>query len=84
MDIASPNLLLTGGPYAFSRNPMYLGWGLIYLGIGLAVNSAWILALFIPVVAYVHFVDIRKEERRLEEQFGDEYLEYQRRVRRYL
>ena len=45
---------------------MYLAWDLIYLGIGLAVGSVWILALSIPVVVYVHYVDIRKEERLLE------------------
>lgn len=79
----SPNRLLTGGPYSLSRNPMYVAWTLMYLGIGLAANSLWILALLPIVVVFTHFVDVRREERFLEKQFGDEYLQYKRRVRRY-
>ena len=63
---------------------MYVGWGLIYLGVALIVNSVWILVLFPLVIAAIHFLDILKEEQRLKEQFGDEYLDYQSRVRRYL
>jgi protein-S-isoprenylcysteine O-methyltransferase Ste14 len=83
MIISAPNLLLTSGPYAFSRNPMYVGWTLIYSGVALTVNSVWII-LFLPAVfLYIHFVDIQKEERFLDEQFGEEYRQYQKRVRRY-
>ena len=84
MDISSPKMLLTSGPYAFSRNPMYVGWTLIYLGIVFTANSVWMIALFPLVVAYIHFVDIRKEEKLLERKFGDQYIEYRRRVRRYI
>ena len=83
MDITSPPMLLTGGPYALSRNPMYVGWSLIYLGIGLTVNSLWIMALFPVVIAYIHFVDIPREEQLLQQQFGQEYQDYQKHVRRY-
>ena len=83
-NIDSPDKLITSGPYSFSRNPMYVGWGLIYLGLALIVNSVWILILFPLVIAAIHFLDILKEEQRLKEQFGDEYLDYQSRVRRYL
>jgi len=83
MDIAAPNKLLTSGPYAYSRNPMYVGWMLIYLGISLVANSVWIIGLFPIVAAYIHFVNIRREERTLEQAFEDHYIEYCRRVRRY-
>jgi protein-S-isoprenylcysteine O-methyltransferase Ste14 len=55
----------------------------MYLGIGLTANSLWIIALLPIVVAFTHFVDVRREERFLEKQFGDEYLQYKGRVRRY-
>jgi protein-S-isoprenylcysteine O-methyltransferase Ste14 len=82
-EIESPNRLLTGGPYSRSRNPMYVAWTLMYLGIGLIANSLWIIALLPVVIAFTHFVDVRREERFLERQFGDEYLEYKGQVRRY-
>jgi protein-S-isoprenylcysteine O-methyltransferase Ste14 len=62
---------------------MYIAWALIYLGVGLAANSLWITALFPPVAAFTHFVDIRKEEHLLERQFGEGYRHYRERVRRY-
>ena len=62
---------------------MYVAWTLMYLGIGLTANSLWIIAFLPIVVAFTHFVDVRKEERFLEKQFGDEYLQYKGRVRRY-
>jgi protein-S-isoprenylcysteine O-methyltransferase Ste14 len=83
MDISSPPTLLTSGPYALSRNPMYVGWSLIYLGIAFIANSVWIISLFPAVIAYVHFVDIPREEQLLQQQFGQEFLDYQKRVRRY-
>ena len=84
IDIESPDSLLVSGPYSFSRNPMYIGWTLIYLGVAFVVNSVWITAMLVPVAAFTHFFDVRREERVLGEQFGDDYLEYQTRVRRYL
>ena len=83
MNITSPNMLLKTGPYALSRNPMYVGWTLIYLGISLTANSVWIIAFLPLVIIYIHFVDIRREEQSLKAEFGDQYLEYQERVRRY-
>jgi len=84
MNIASPDMLLKGGPYALSRNPMYVGWTLIYIGISFAANSVWTIAMLPIVIIYIHFVDIRREERILEDEFGDEYRRYKRRVRRYI
>lgn len=84
IDVATPEKLLTGGPYAFSRHPMYVGWALIYLGISCVLNARWMVALFPAVVSYNHLVDVRREERMLERKFGDRYRAYRRRVRRYM
>ena len=84
MSIESPTKLLTLGPYSSSRNPMYVGWTLLYLGIALAANSVWIAALVPVVIVFTHLVDIRREERMLKAEFGDQYLEYEESVRRYL
>jgi protein-S-isoprenylcysteine O-methyltransferase Ste14 len=47
-------------------------------------NTAWLLVLLPVVLLYVHFVDIKREERQLAKQFGDEYHRYCAEVRRYL
>ena len=78
------NILLTNGPYGISRNPMYLAWTFIVLGVGFLVNSVWVLGLIPFALVYLHLIEIPREEARLEETFGEEYLEYKRRVRRYL
>ena len=63
---------------------MYVGWAWIYIGAALAANSVWVIALFPIVFVCTQVVDIRNEERFLAAKFGDEFLEYQGRVRRYL
>ncbi len=84
MNIANPNKLLKSGPYAHSRNPMYVGWGFIYLGISFVANSVWMVTLLPIIFIFNHFEVIRKEEPMLHEQFGDEYRLYQKQVRRYM
>lgn len=84
MQIAAPDALLTGGPYSLSRNPMYVGWSLIHLGIAFLVNSVWLVGTLALAFGYIHFFEIPKEELRLETQFGEAYRHYRRRVRRYL
>jgi len=84
IDISSPQKLVTSGPYTYSRNPMYVGWSLIYLGIAFVINSFWLIVLFPLVMIYIHFIDIPKEERFLERKFGSQYSEYRKRVRKYL
>ena len=61
---------------------MYVAWGLIHIGTGLVTNGWWLIAALPVVFAFIHFDAIR-EERFLEETFGDRYLQYKRRVRRY-
>lgn len=84
IDISLPEKLVTSGPFAFSRNPMYVGWSLIYLGISFVLNSIWLVALFPFVMMYVHFIEIPKEEMMLEQKFGSRYRDYRNQVRRYL
>jgi protein-S-isoprenylcysteine O-methyltransferase Ste14 len=83
VDMERPDRLVRGGPYAFSRNPMYLAWTLIYLGIALLVQIAWLLLLLPVVLLWTHLAIVR-EERRLECRFGTAYRGYKRSVRRYL
>jgi protein-S-isoprenylcysteine O-methyltransferase Ste14 len=72
------------GPYRFSRNPIYLAFSLIHLGIASWANSVWLLATLVGAVALIHYVVIRREERYLERRFGAEYLAYKASVRRWL
>ncbi len=76
--------LIRTGPYRFSRNPLYLALTLLYLGIGIWVNSAWILGMLIPTLAVISYGVIDREERYLTEKFGEDYLRYKRSVRRWL
>lgn len=82
-ELDKPQSLVTSGPYAVSRNPMYVGWGLLQLGIGVIAGSGWVLATLPLVGAAVHH-GVLQEERRLEEIFGDEYRQYVAKVHRYV
>lgn len=76
--------LVTGGPFRYSRNPGYLSFAVIYTGIATLRNSLWAI-LFLPAaLAMVQRTIIAKEERYLERRFGEEYLRYKARVRRWL
>lgn len=72
------------GPYRFSRNPIYVAFSLLHLGIALAVNSMWLVATLIAALAVMARVVIPREERYLEKKFGAEYLDYRNSVRRWL
>jgi len=76
--------LVLRGPYRFTRNPMYLGFAALYLGVTLLVNSLWPLLLFPAVVGLVQGRVIAREEAYLEAKFGNEYRAYKMRVRRWL
>ena len=76
--------IVAHGPYRFSRNPMYLGFALVTLGVAFMVNSAWML-LAVPIgLLLVQRLVIVREERYLERKFGEEYLNYKARVRRWI
>ena len=80
----SSTTLVTGGPYRFTRNPMYVGLSLAYLG------EAGLLQQFVPVILlpfvilYLNQVVIPLEEERLRAVFGQAYVDFQARVRRWL
>ena len=77
-------LIVTSGPYRFTRNPMYLGLGLVYAGLALALDAPIALILLPLVLVVVQTQVIAREERYLAAKFGESYLEYRRRVRRWL
>jgi protein-S-isoprenylcysteine O-methyltransferase Ste14 len=80
----STTALAFGGPYRFTRNPMYLSLAVMSVGASLVGNALWPL-LFLPLaLAVIRRAVIDKEERYLEGKFGDEYLAFKARVRRWL
>lgn len=83
VDLERPSVLISTGPYAISRNPMYVGWSLLYLGGALIKRNAWMIAS-LPIVAGITHRDVLREEHTLEQAFGEEYLRYRKLVRRYL
>jgi protein-S-isoprenylcysteine O-methyltransferase Ste14 len=76
--------LVTTGIHAWSRNPIYVGMCLLYLGIAIAVRSPWTLILALPLVLILQYGVVAREEAYLERRFGDAYRDYRRRVRRWL
>jgi protein-S-isoprenylcysteine O-methyltransferase Ste14 len=76
--------IVTWGPYAFSRNPMYVGLTLIYLGEMAIFAQLWPLVLIVPTLAYVNGIVIPFEEAQLRAAFGRRYDDYAARVRRWL
>ena len=76
--------LITDGPFGFSRNPIYLGIMMALLGLAIFLGS--LMVFLYPVLFFIlfQFVIIPLEERRMEEAFGEVYLEYKRKVRRWL
>jgi protein-S-isoprenylcysteine O-methyltransferase Ste14 len=76
--------VVTGGPFRFTRNPLYLSMTLIYGGIS-ALANALPAALLLPVVLrLMRRGVIEREERYLERKFGDEYIEYKEKVPRWI
>lgn len=76
--------IVTDGPYRISRNPAYLGMTLTYVGISLLTNSPLALAPLPVAMAVIDRGVIAREERYLERKFGATYLDYKRRVRRWI
>lgn len=77
-------VIVRTGPYRFSRNPIYLSFSLLQLGIAIWANSVWLLATLGAAVVLVHYVVIPREEQYLERKFGAQYLDYKASVRRWL
>jgi protein-S-isoprenylcysteine O-methyltransferase Ste14 len=76
--------IVTGGPFRFSRNPLYVALTLLYLGLSLAVNTGWGFFALVPLLLVMHYGVVLREERYLEQKFGETYRQYRAEVRRYL
>jgi protein-S-isoprenylcysteine O-methyltransferase Ste14 len=85
IDPRAPALVVvSNGPFQFTRNPLYLSLVLLTLGIALAFDLLWVIATLIPVVLIIHFGVILREERYLAAKFGQTYLDYKSKVRRWV
>jgi protein-S-isoprenylcysteine O-methyltransferase Ste14 len=78
-----PERLVTGGPFAWCRNPMYLGHIIFLLGLALSLQS-WLAALIAAATVVWFQFRVRRDEKRLAERFGQPYLDYTARVRRWI
>jgi protein-S-isoprenylcysteine O-methyltransferase Ste14 len=76
--------LVTSGIHGRTRNPIYLGFFLVYFGIGIVVRSPWILILTLPLAIAIRYGVVAREEAYLERRFGDTYRDYKSRVRRWV
>ena len=76
--------LVVDGIYGRTRNPLYLGMILVYLGLSVAAGSLWAIVLVVPLLWVINVGVIAREERYLERKFGDAYRAYKGRVRRWV
>jgi len=83
-DFRPVKAIVSAGPYRYTRNPIYISFSTIYAGLGIAFNS---LVAFLPLLVAIAVVDrviVPREERYLEHRFGEEYLRYKAKVRRWV
>jgi protein-S-isoprenylcysteine O-methyltransferase Ste14 len=80
----TPSTLVMSGPYRFTRNPMYVGLTLVYLGVAGTRNEIWPVIVLPLLLAYINFLVIPVEEKNLHGVFGVEYHKYSERVGRWL
>lgn len=85
VDPALPTItIVTSGPFRFSRNPLYMAVTLLYLGLTLVANTWWGIVALVPLLMIMHRGVVLREERYLEQKFGETYRQYRSNVRRYL
>ena len=77
-------MIVTKGPFRFTRNPIYLGFLLGQVGLAIAFNNLWMLAMLVPWYLVIRYGVIAREESYLEHKFALDYLSYKSRVRRWL
>ena len=83
IDVDHPDKLVTTGIFAFSRNPIYVGFAFVLLGQFLVFPN-WILLLYLVAGIWLFHRQVLREEGFLRRRYGQEYVEYSNRVRRYL
>jgi protein-S-isoprenylcysteine O-methyltransferase Ste14 len=76
--------IVEGGPFAYSRNPLYLSALGLFTGLGVALASPAFLAFLVPLALVLHYGVVSREEAYLEEKFGEVYRAYKARVRRWI
>jgi len=76
--------IVTDGIYGYTRNPMYLGFAIAYIGIALAFASPGALLLLPPVLIWMNWLQIPREETYLQSRFGEDYTAYKAKVRRWI
>ncbi len=76
--------LIVEGPYRFTRNPIYLGMTLLYTGIAVLANTLWAILLLPGVLFVMTRGVIEREEAYLTQKFGEQYVAYKAKVRRWL
>jgi protein-S-isoprenylcysteine O-methyltransferase Ste14 len=76
--------LVEEGPFKLTRNPMYLGFTVLYVGIVFVANALWPLVFLPEAIALTYLFAIRLEEEYLKREFGEAYTAYCARVRRWL
>ncbi len=76
--------IVSTGPYRFSRNPIYLAFTMLHLGLAVWVDSGWLLGTLLVSLVVMSSGVIAREERYLERRFGDVYTNYKVAVRRWL
>ena len=79
-----PGQLVTDGAFAYSRNPGYAGLVVACIGFGLAFDNLWVVPAALAAAMIIHYRVILKEEAVLEREFGEAYLDYKARVRRWI
>lgn len=79
-----PHGLVTDGLYRYSRNPGYVLGIAFCAGVGLVSNNPWVFLTLAGAIAVIHVAVVLREEEVLENRFGEDYLDYKRRVRRWL
>jgi protein-S-isoprenylcysteine O-methyltransferase Ste14 len=76
--------IVDGGPYRFTRNPIYMGMFGGLIGLGIAFDTLWLPAMLVPFALVIRYGVVAREEAYLARKFGDDYRSYRRRVRRWL
>ena len=76
--------LVQDGPYRFSRNPIYLAFFSLYLGVAFVFDSGYILIMLVVVFVLFDRMQVPREERYLQEKFGEEFRQYREKVRRWI
>jgi len=77
-------VIVTNGPFRFTRNPVYVGMLLGQAGLAIAFNNLWMLVTLLPLYLVIRFGVVAREETYLEGKFGSAYLSYKSRIPRWL